>query len=154
MWPKGSLPRPHYLSLLPLPISHNQISFSFGHLLTLPALIMDNPPLLEPVSTLRNTTTEYDKHSSTSLSAADAHKGVAKDMAGCSIGPMPIQEFLDRFMPDHKKKPLGEIDANFFESIPGSGHETKRYLPFVSHRDSSLPVPTILISLIDASRSS
>ena len=72
-----------------------------------------------------------DKHSSTILPATDAHKGVAKDMEGCSIGNVPIDEFLARFIPDHKKNPLGEVDIDFFKPIPETGHETKRYSPFV-----------------------
>ena len=92
---------------------------------------MDNATPEEPISAFRNTTTEYDKHSSTILPATDAHKGVAKDMEGCSIGNMPIDEFLSRFIPDHKKNPLGEVDIDFFKPIPETGHETKRYSPFV-----------------------
>ena len=113
---------------------------------------MDNATPEEPISTFRNTTTEYNKHSSTELPATDAHRGVAKDMEGRSIGGMPIHLFLDSFLPDHKKTPLGEVDIDFFKTIPESGHETKRYLPFVCDRYPHLNWSMILISVFDASR--
>lgn len=85
----------------------------------------------ESITVIRNTTTGHGKHSATIPLAKDTQNGVAKDTEGRSIGPMPVQVFLDAFMPSREEEPL-DIDTDFFEMVPETGPEVDRYQPFVS----------------------
>ena len=91
---------------------------------------MDSNAPEESISVVKNTTNEHSKHSAIKPLAQAAHAGVAKDMSGSAIGPVPIKEWL-KFLPDHKKAPI-TARRGFFTKVLDPDHEVDVYQPFVS----------------------
>ena len=85
----------------------------------------------KPVSVVTNTTTGYSRHSTTTPLAKNAQKSVAKELQGTTIGPVPRQEFLDRYVPDHREDPT-TVRPDFFKMVSNEDLEVDRYQPFVS----------------------
>jgi hypothetical protein len=52
-------------------------------------------------------------------------------MDGRWLGAMPVDAFLDKYVPA-TEEPLLELSAKPFESVPSEGVESTRYDPFVS----------------------
>ena len=88
-------------------------------------------PPHESISIVRNTTTGHSKHSDITPLAKDAYKGVENDLRGCCIGPMPVEEYLKRYMPILVEHTF-DVDPGFFDEISNIDRETDRYQPFVS----------------------
>ena len=84
----------------------------------------------ESISIVRTTTTGHSQHSRVTPLAEDAQKGVAKDLQGCCIGPMPPDEFYDKYLPNSGR--VFSVDLDFFDGINNDDPETDRYKPFVS----------------------
>ncbi|KAK7688371.1 hypothetical protein QCA50_008744 [Cerrena zonata] len=111
-----------YISIDPLP---QFLPLSLSH-----HLVMTTQKSNKLISAIKKTTSSYYANSRIQPSSMEIHRGVAKDNFGCSIGPMPVQDFLDRFMPTTRKSEL-KVAPDFFESIPTDGNEKERYQPFV-----------------------
>ena len=92
----------------------------------------------KPISVVTNTTTEHSQHSMTIPLAKDAQRGVAKELQGSTIGPVPRMEFLDRYLPDHKKG-AATVRRDFFKAVSNDVREVDRYEPFVSSLTSTRP---------------
>jgi len=58
---------------------------------------------------------------------------LGKEMDGRWLGAMPVDAFLDKYVPA-TEEPLPELPENPFESVPRDGVESTRYDPFVSAR--------------------
>jgi len=58
---------------------------------------------------------------------------LGKEMNGRWLGAMPVNAFLDQYVPA-TDEPLPELPENPFESVPRDGVESTRYDPFVSTR--------------------
>jgi len=56
---------------------------------------------------------------------------LGKEMNGRWLGAMPVDAFLDKFVPATKKK-LPVLPRNPFKKVPSDGVESTRYRPFVS----------------------
>lgn len=89
------------------------------------------PEPKKPLSTVINTTTGFNKYSTEKPNAKDVQRGVAYDMFGCSLGSIPVDDFLKRFVPTSRRNPH-RVPKSFFNSIPQTGLENTRYQPFVS----------------------
>lgn len=64
-------------------------------------------------------------------SAAENQVELAKYMKGLWIGPMPVQQFLDDFLPA-PATPTPAIDPKLFEVMSKAKLEKDMYQPFVS----------------------
>ncbi|CAA7269054.1 unnamed protein product [Cyclocybe aegerita] len=53
------------------------------------------------------------------------------ELRGHWVGPMPYNEFMEKFMSTDDPAPVGVVDENYFATIP-TGPEDKMYLPFVN----------------------
>ena len=84
----------------------------------------------ESISIVRGTTTGRSQHSRVKPLAGDAQIGVAKDLQGFCVGPMPYKGFLDTLMPN--RGPAFEVGADVFYGIKNDEPEIDRYKPFVS----------------------
>ncbi|KAG6875360.1 hypothetical protein C0992_004098 [Termitomyces sp. T32_za158] len=64
---------------------------------------------------------------------------VSREMAGFFLGPMPVQEFLDRFLP--RKPGLGtqSRDPKHFSTVPINRTETAMYDPFIKCLQGLIP---------------
>lgn len=82
---------------------------------------------------LTKTTGAYFMSSSITPLDREAQLSVENDLFGSVVGAMPVQGFLDKFLPT-SREPVAEVESNFFESIPTSGNEIDRYQYFVSPR--------------------
>ena len=96
-------------------------------------------PSVKPGSRVYSTTKSFRKNSSTEHRAAAIQANVALETYGFSIGAMPTQEFLDRFLP--RSGPSNrKVRKNTFENVKPSpaGSKTSEpgefamYDPFVS----------------------
>ena len=58
---------------------------------------------------------------------------LGKEMNGRWLGAMPVDAFLDQYVPA-TEEPLPDLAENPFESVPKDGVESTRYDPFVSSR--------------------
>ena len=58
---------------------------------------------------------------------------LGKEMDGCWLGAMPVDAFLDKYLPA-TEEPLPNLSAHPFEGVPRDGAESARYDPFVSTR--------------------
>ena len=58
---------------------------------------------------------------------------LGKEMNGRRLGAMPVDAFLDNYLPA-TEEPLPDLPAKPFGKVPSDGVETARYDPFVSTR--------------------
>ena len=58
---------------------------------------------------------------------------LGREMNGRWLGAMPVDAFLDKYVPA-AKEPLPDLSKKPFEKVPTKGVETSRYDPFVSTR--------------------
>ena len=58
---------------------------------------------------------------------------LGREMNGCWLGAMPLDAFLDKYVPA-TEEPLPDLSAEPFEVVPSDGMESSRYDPFVSTR--------------------
>ena len=58
---------------------------------------------------------------------------LGREMNGCWLGAMPVDAFLDKYVPA-TEEPLPDLSAEPFEVVPSDGVESARYDPFVSTR--------------------
>jgi hypothetical protein len=58
---------------------------------------------------------------------------LGREMNGRWLGAMPVDAFLDKYVPA-TEEPLPDLSADPFEEVPSDGVETARYDPFVSTR--------------------
>ena len=56
---------------------------------------------------------------------------LGREMNGRWLGAMPVDAFLDKYVPA-AKEPLPDLSKKPFEKVPTKGVETSRYDPFVS----------------------
>ena len=56
---------------------------------------------------------------------------LGKEMDGHWLGAMPVDAFLDKYVPA-TEEPLPKLRAEPFEGVPSDGGESARYDPFVS----------------------
>ena len=56
---------------------------------------------------------------------------LGKEMDGCWLGPMPVDDFLEEFLRPGDT-PLPDIPEDPFKKVPEGGAESARYDPFVS----------------------
>ena len=104
------------------------------------------PPDVEPesLSFLNVTTKSFTKNSSTKKDSAELQNGAAKDTLGFTIGPVPLQKFLDAFLPKNYTR-TPKIKKNLFKDVkPASreadsvgGSEKPMYEAFVSHHTAT-----------------
>ena len=58
---------------------------------------------------------------------------LGREMNGCWLGAMPVDAFLDKYVPA-TEEPLPDLSKKPFEVVPSDGVESARYDPFVSTR--------------------
>ncbi|KAG6882927.1 hypothetical protein C0993_006164 [Termitomyces sp. T159_Od127] len=54
---------------------------------------------------------------------------ISREMAGYFLGPMPVKEFLEHFLPKSELPPPSR-PSNHFSTVPINGTEPKMYDPF------------------------
>ena len=60
-----------------------------------------------------------------------ARHHLGKEMVGRWLGAMPVDEFIEQFLPPANAQ-LPELHQNPFKDVPEEGLESARYEPFVS----------------------
>ncbi|KAG2089146.1 uncharacterized protein F5147DRAFT_658498 [Suillus discolor] len=99
-----------------------------------PVLPMNDTPIKCSCSTMQPYTTNT-RCRDTTLNA------MGKEMKGCLVGPMPVEQFLKEFLPPSaipNYEPLTFSDGAF-ESTLSALHETKAYEPFIDTMSSFAP---------------
>ncbi|KAG9317803.1 hypothetical protein JVU11DRAFT_2026 [Chiua virens] len=79
-------------------------------------------------------------YTSTPQDYESARDHLSKEMEGRWVGAMPIEEFLNTFVPT-SDVPLPEIPENFnpFQNVPESGQDSSRYGPFIDAIEPWMP---------------
>lgn len=73
-------------------------------------------------------------HSAQISSAAQIRKALAEEMAGHWVGPMPVQDFLNEFVPLASDTTVPPLLTDHFRTMPPSPkRESEMYPPFVSY---------------------
>lgn len=86
---------------------------------------------IKPISAIKKNVGGFFKYSYLTPDAKEVQLNLANDIYGCAIGPMPAEDFLNRFMPVVHQANL-EVDKDFFSGLPTGCTETDMYQPFVS----------------------
>lgn len=56
---------------------------------------------------------------------------MSKEMQGLWVGPMPVQDFMDEFIPRSKDTPPSPKHSTLFADLEDQKHEKEMYAPFV-----------------------
>ncbi|KAG2095105.1 uncharacterized protein F5147DRAFT_778800 [Suillus discolor] len=99
-----------------------------------PVLPTNDTPIKRSCSTMQPFTTNT-RCRHTTLNA------MGKEMKGCLVGPMPVEQFLEEFLPPSvipNYEPLTFSDGTF-ESTLSALHEMKAYEPFIDTMSSFAP---------------
>ncbi len=95
-----------------------------------------NPPLeSEP---LKVTAQGLHHYACTTLRAPETRKQLCTEMSGSFVGPMPIEDFLENFMPVGPER-MPSIPLVDFSEVAAARSETKMYRPLVRRSSNFTP---------------
>ena len=85
-------------------------------------------PFTTPVKKTQNSIAKY---AATIAPLAEVRKNMDSEMRKCFVGPMPVKEFLEKFLPvTPPSVPKNKLQG--FEAMTDSGVENQMYEQFVS----------------------
>ncbi|KAK7688392.1 hypothetical protein QCA50_008765 [Cerrena zonata] len=107
-----------------------------------PLPLMATPPPGR-ISAIKKTARGYHTYSKVIPRSREIQLDVAKEAYGSSVGPIPAEEFLDRFMPTSRENmsKVNKVETDFFHGIPTKGLEKDMCKSFVKIMNKSKLFP-------------